>query len=132
MKKLKMLALAFAAFTAIVVFAGFTTAKKAPGAVNDPVFEELKDNRPFVIRCLEVIDDKIRVVAVATGCTPMEKSNCVLTTCPDKAGDKDMKVLLFKCVNAAGRTVAYANGCMTATDAYCTPGTCPPGTSATT
>lgn len=128
MKKLKTLALALAAFTALVVFAGFTSGKGS-SAPHDPVFEELKDQKPVALRCLEFIDGQLKVVAIATACQPLEGSSCILTTCPDKAADKDMKVIVFRCVRN-GKTVALANGCMTATDSYCTPSTCPPGTSA--
>jgi hypothetical protein len=129
MKTLKAMAFALAALTAVVVSAGFKTGETSQAPTEgDPVFEELKDNRPFTIRCLFFDGAKFHTVAYATGCTPLENSSCILTVCPGGQATKDMKVVLAKCVRGAV-TVAYSNGCRTSANAFCTVSSCPPGTS---
>lgn len=130
MKKLRNIAFILAGLTAFVFVAGFTNGKKNTGSVNAAVSEELKDQKPVAVNCIQVIGDQIRVVAIATGCQPMNNSTCVLTNCPEKAAAPNRKVILFRCVNNQQQTVAVANGCATAQNSFCTPSSCPVGTSA--
>lgn len=116
--------------TAFIMLAGFKTGKTHSPLKERPVSEELKDNAPIRVNCISLIGDKIQVVAIATGCTKLDKAKCILTLCPEKKPKAGQKAVLVLCKTKEGTTVAAASSCTTAENAYCTPNSCPPGTEA--
>lgn len=128
MKKLERSAFGLLLLSAILI-AGFTWPKEKMTAAEQNGVQ--KNKKPSKKACTAVVDGKTITVGYATDCEESENSNCTPTRCPDKAPDKDMKILEFRCVdNRTKETVAYASGCITSVGSYCIATGCPVNTSA--